>query len=147
MVFPIVAVLVLPLAWVPSRRGRDTSLIVICHQRVIEMHWLLLFSYAKQCPSNEEFTKAPLNSSEKVHHCIPGGLWAPAMRKALDVIQLLNTQPFVHQYELWWYIFYIIADIESMDILIKGSEYWVGAPTAHQLSLPGGLDSHNPFEE
>lgn len=105
-----------------------------------------IFSYAKQCPSNSPkhhwtavkkfITAFKLQASE---HQLE--------EKALDVIQLLNTQPFVHQYELWWYIFYIIADIESMDILIKGSEYWVGAPTAHQLSLPGGLDSHNPFEE
>lgn len=52
-----------------------------------------------------------------------------------------------HQYELWVNIFYIITDIESIDILIKGSKYWVGAPTAHQLSLPQEVDSHNPCEE
>lgn len=52
-----------------------------------------------------------------------------------------------HLYELWLYIFYIITDIESIGILIKGSEYWVGAPTAHQLSPPQEVDSHNPCEE
>lgn len=68
----------------------------------------------------------------------------PSARRSPE-IQLSKTPPF-HQYELWWHIFYIITDIESMDLLIKGSEYWVGAPTAHQLSLPWGVDSHNPYE-
>jgi len=36
---------------------------------------------------------------------------------------LLNNAKPVHQYELWASIFYIITDIESIDILIKGSEY------------------------
>lgn len=61
-------------------------------------------------------------------------------------IHLSNTPP-IHQHELWRHIFYIITDIESMDVLIKGSEYWVGAPTGHQLFLPWGVDSHNPLEE
>lgn len=62
------------------------------------------------------------------------------------VIQVLNLQP-IHQYELCLDIFYIITNIESMDILIKGSEDWVVAPTAHQLSLAQGVDSHNPSKE
>lgn len=52
----------------------------------------------------------------------------------------------VHQCELCVYIFYIISNTESIDILIKGSKYWVGAPTSHQLSLPREVDSHNPCE-
>lgn len=59
-------------------------------------------------------------------------------------ILILDTQPF-HQYELCVYVFYIITDLESIDILIKGSKYWVGAPTAHPLSLPQGVDRHNPL--
>lgn len=70
----------------------------------------------------------------------------PPVREAHAVIPRMNIQP-VHQFELWLYIFYIITDIESIDILIKGSEYWVEAPNAHQLSLPRGVDSHNPCEE
>lgn len=46
----------------------------------------------------------------------------PPMLEAHTVIPILNVQP-VHQYELWVYILYIITDIESIDILIKGSEY------------------------
>lgn len=85
------------------------------------------------------------SSTEQACHCIQSkALSVPPAWEAHVVIPIMNIQP-VHQFELWLYIFYIITDIESIDILIKGSEYWVGAPTAHQLSLPRGVDSHNPL--
>lgn len=45
--------------------------------------------------------------------------------------------------ELWANIFYIITGIQSIHWLIKGGEYWVKAPTAHQLLVPHEVDSHN----
>lgn len=86
-------------------------------------------------------------STEQACYCVQSkALSVPPVREAHAVIPRMNIQP-VHQFELWLYIFYIITDIESIDILIKGSEYWVEAPNAHQLSLPRGVDSHNPCEE
>lgn len=44
--------------------------------------------------------------------------------------------------ELWANIFYIITGIQSIDVLIKGGEYWVKVPTAHHLLVPHEVDSH-----
>lgn len=67
-----------------------------------------------------------------------------AVQEAHAATFSIELQQPVHRCELWAHVFYIITDTESIDILIKGREYWVGSSTAHQLSLPREVDSHNP---
>lgn len=73
---------------------------------------------SKMCdPSqNEKFTFALITASK-------AELPEQYLHDSLHAVIQLSSTPPIHQYELWWRIFYIITDMESMDILIKGSEY------------------------